>query len=77
MKDKEFLNKISIKAKTFDDGNELLNVAVHQDEITGIANADGWSKFVIARRRSPSENGKTHYAYRDDFVPKPRDGMPF
>jgi hypothetical protein len=73
MADKTFINKCAIKEKVFDNGGRLLNAAFNVAELSRHANAEGWVRIVIAPRRQPDEKGKTHYAYKDEWQPKPQD----
>ena len=72
MADKKYINKCAIKEKVFDNGGRLLNAAFNVAELSQHANAEGWVRIVIAPRRQPDEKGKTHYAYKDEWEPKPQ-----
>ena len=45
--DTVYINKISIKEKTFDNGGSVLNVAVHVDELIIHKNKDGWVNLSV------------------------------
>jgi|TARA_R110000787_G_scaffold29297_6_gene79444 hypothetical protein len=67
--DTVYINKISIKEKTFDNGGSVLNVAVHVDELIIHKNKDGWVNLSICQRREISDKGHTHYAKLNTYTP--------
>ena len=69
----KFIDKCYIREKTFEDGGTVLNCAFGIDELNKLADSNGWVNITINKRRSPSDNGKTHYAKHDDFVRKPKE----
>lgn len=78
-KPKTYINKCSIKEYKFPDGGSVLNCAFGVDELNEHADENGWVNITIAERREPSDKGNTHYAYKDEFEPKKKDGdgLPF
>ena len=72
MTERNYINKIAIKEKTFDNGGSVLNISVAIEELQNIANEEGWARFTIAPR-NPSKvhpKGYTHFAYEDTYKPK-------
>lgn len=74
----KFIDKCYIREKVFENGGSVLNCAFGVDELQELADSKGWVNITIAKRKSPSDNGKTHYAKHDDYKPSKKDGdMPF
>tara|TARA_R100001163_G_C5041078_1_gene179206 strand:+ start:212 stop:487 length:276 start_codon:yes stop_codon:yes gene_type:complete len=74
-KETTFINKCSIKEHEFDNGDSVLNMAVHVDELIIHKNSDGWVNITICKRREKSDKGVTHYAKLNDYVPKVDEGV--
>jgi hypothetical protein len=75
-KESKFIDKCYIREKIFEDGGAVLNCAFGIDELNKLADSNGWVNITISKRRSPSDNGKTHYAKHDDYKRKEED-LPF
>ena len=75
MSEKEtiFINKCSIKEHEFNNGDSVLNMAIHIDELIIHKNSDGWVNLTICRRREKSDKGVTHYAKLNTYEPKVDD----
>jgi len=65
----------SIKAVTTQYG-VLINANIKLDDLQKIAK-NGWVQITIAERKTPSEKGATHYAFENDYTPKPREEEKF
>ena len=69
-KETTFINKCSIKEHVFDNGDSVLNMAVHVNELIIHKNGDGWINLSICKRREKSDKGVTHYAKLNDYEPR-------
>jgi len=70
--EKNYINGMIIKEKTFDNGGSQLKVSVKVDEFIEqlkTINEKGWVNLIISRRKEPSDKGVTHYAYEDPWKP--------
>ena len=77
MTDKQYVNGIIIKEKTFDNGGSQLKVSIKVDDLMEQLNKlkdDGWVNLIVARRKEPSDGGITHYSYVDTWKPKKSSG---
>ena len=73
MSETTYIQKCSIKEHKFDNGDTILNMAVHVDELIIHKNSDGWVNLSICRRREKSDKGVTHYAKLNTYEPKVTD----
>ena len=78
MADKNYINGIVLKEHKFADGGSLLKVSIKVDEfVQNLKSCDNdrdfpeWVNTIIARRKTPSDKGITHYMYEDEFKPDP------
>ena len=72
MAEKQYVNGMIIKEKTFDNGGSQLKVSVKVEELTKQLKKlddDGWVNLIVTRRKEPSDAGVTHYAYVDPWKP--------
>jgi transposase len=72
MADKQYVNGMIIKEKTFDNGGTQLKVSLKVEELRDQLKElddDGWVNLIITRRKEPSDAGVTHYAYVDPWKP--------
>jgi len=73
MPEKQYVNGIFIKEKTFPDGGSLLNISISKAAIKEFAeNLDekGYAKITIAKRKEADKYGNTHYGYYNSYEPK-------
>jgi hypothetical protein len=72
--DKVYLNGLWLKRRKFADGGAVLKVSVLVDKFVADLQkhkkADGFVNFDIKARKEAKENGETHYAVLDTFVPE-------
>ena len=71
-KQKQYVNGMIIKEKTFDNGGTQLKMSIKtSDLIEQLKNLDdeGWVNLIVARRQNPSETGVSHYVYVDTWKP--------
>jgi len=72
-----YINGIFVREKTFDNGGSSLNVGMKVEtlieELGKYQDDKGYVNFVIAKRRSPSEKGITHYVKLNTWKPKEED----
>ena len=68
-----YINKCSIKEKTFDNGGSVLNCSFHIDELIIHKNENGWVNLTICERREVSDKGHTHYAKLNNYTPPTDD----
>jgi hypothetical protein len=72
--EKNYINGMIIKEKSFDNGGSQLKVSIKVDEFIEqlkAINEKGWVNLVISKRKEPSDKGVTHYAFQDTFIPDP------
>ena len=77
MTDKQYVNGIIIKEKTFDNGGAQLKVSIKVDDLMEQLNKlkdNGWVNLIVSRRKEPSDGGITHYSYVDTWKPKKSSG---
>ena len=79
MADKHYINGIIINEHEFDNGGKIMKVAIKVDEfINHLKSCDNdqdfpeWVNTIIARRKTPSDKGITHYMYEDEWKPEPK-----
>ena len=70
---KVYINGIFIKAHTFANGGQVLNVGIKTDEfceeLQKHKSESGYTNLKIGERREPSETGITHHCSLDTFEP--------
>jgi hypothetical protein len=72
MADKQYVNGMIIKEKTFDNGGNQLKLSIKtEDFVTQLKELDdnGWVNLIVTRRKEPSDTGITHYSYVDTWKP--------
>tara|TARA_R110000824_G_scaffold73004_1_gene186040 strand:- start:2993 stop:3304 length:312 start_codon:yes stop_codon:yes gene_type:complete len=70
--EKNYINGIIIKEKSFDNGGSQLKISVKFDEFfeqLKAINEKGWVNLIVSRRKEPSDKGVTHYAFEDPWKP--------
>lgn len=78
MAEKQYVNGIIIKEKTFDNGGTQLKFSLKtEDVIAQLKELDenGWCNLIVARRQKPSDTGITHYSYVDTWKPSKKPLM--
>lgn len=73
MSEKQYVNGIFIKEKTFSDGGSLINVSISKAALKEFAeNLDekGYAKITIAKRKEADKYGNTHYSYYNSYEPR-------
>jgi hypothetical protein len=72
--DKVFIDGLWIKQRTFENGGSVLKVSVLVDKFIDVLKkykkSDGFVNLVISARREVKENGESHFATLDTFIPK-------
>ena len=79
MAEKQYVNGIIIKEKTFDNGGTQLKISLKtEDVIAQLKELDdnGWCNLIVARRKEASDTGITHYSYVDTWKPTKGAGQP-
>lgn len=70
---KQYVNSLWFEEKNFDSGGSILKVNVKVDELVKFLkdnkNKDGYTKLVIAKKKTVEPGKSTHYAYLDTWVP--------
>lgn len=70
---KVFADGVWIRQKTFSDGASILKFNVSVEKFTEFLKknrkGDGFVNLIIRSRKEVKENGESHYAYVDDWVP--------
>tara|TARA_R100001163_G_scaffold61474_1_gene51505 strand:- start:314 stop:643 length:330 start_codon:yes stop_codon:yes gene_type:complete len=73
---KKYINGIMIKEHVFENGGKILKMSIKKDEfIACLEECDvdldfpQWINVIMARRKTPSEKGVTHYMYEDEWKP--------
>jgi len=72
MAEKQYVNGMIIKEKTFDNGGTQLKVSIKVEELRNQLKElddNGWVNLIVTRRKEPSDAGVTHYAYVDPWKP--------
>ena len=76
--EKNYINGIILKEKTFDNGGTQLKVSIKLDEFVEQLKAcerdkdfKGWVNCIMSRRKVPSDKGVTHFMYEDKWKPDP------
>lgn len=74
MGEKTFINGLFIREKQFDNGGSIIKVDINVDtlcqQLAELRNDKGFVTMDLKQRREKSENGLTHYAEHNTFVPK-------
>lgn len=71
--EKVFINGVSIKEKSFDNGDSILKVSLKDegvDQLKELLNKDGWVNIDIKKRREVGAKGQTHYMQLNTYQPK-------
>lgn len=72
MTEKNYVNGLIIKEKTFDNGGTQLKLNIKLDDLMNSLKSmedKGWVNLIVSRRKEASETGITHYAYQDTWKP--------
>ena len=85
--EKNYINGIIIKEHKFDNGGKILKIGIKVKEFTENLKScekdkdfTEWVNVIIARRKTPSDKGMTHYMFEDEWKPEPRnedEDLPF
>lgn len=69
---KNYVNRLYIKEKTFNDGGSLLNVSISETALNEMLSnvKKGYVNIVIAKRKQADDYDNTHYAYYNEYTPK-------
>ena len=77
-KEKNYINGMIIKEKTFDNGGSQLKISIKVSEfieqLKSIEDKD-WANLIVSRRKEPSDKGVTHYAFEDPWKPNKSDQL--
>jgi hypothetical protein len=79
MTEKQYVNGMIIKEKTFDNGGAQLKISIKvEDFAKQLKELDdnGWVNLIVTRRKEPSDTGITHYSYVDTWKPTKGAGQP-
>ncbi len=76
--ERNYLNGCFVKAKTFEKyGNTILNIDIEVDKVIKqletMRDKKGYCRLIITEKKTPSENGITHTAYFNTWIPVPQD----
>tara|TARA_R100000734_G_scaffold19138_1_gene18430 strand:+ start:1054 stop:1350 length:297 start_codon:yes stop_codon:yes gene_type:complete len=78
MEDKTFINGLFIREKEFDNGGSIIKVDINVntlfEQLQALKNDKGFVSIELKKRREKSENGLSHYAELNTFVPKEQHG---
>ena len=78
MEDKTFINGLFIREKEFDNGGSIIKVDINVnalcDQLQTLKNEKGFVSIELKKRREKAENGISHYAELNTFVPKQKQG---
>ena len=72
MSEKQYVNGMIIKEKSFDNGGTQLKLSIKVDDLVEQLknlSSDGWVNLIVAKRKEASETGVTHYSYVDTWKP--------
>tara|TARA_B100000519_G_C13996723_1_gene321929 strand:- start:137 stop:430 length:294 start_codon:yes stop_codon:yes gene_type:complete len=71
---KTFINGLFIREKTFDNGGSIIKIDVDVYKLTQqleqLKNEKGYVSIDLKKRQQKSDNGLTHYAEQNTFIPK-------
>ena len=70
--EKNYINGMIIKEKSFDNGGSQLKLSIKVEEFIEqleTIEEKGWANLVVSRRKEPSDKGVTHYAFEDPWKP--------
>lgn len=74
MEDKTFINGLFIREKQFDNGGTIIKIDINvdalHDQLKTLKNEKGYVSIELKKRREKAENGISHYAELNTFVPK-------
>tara|TARA_R100000963_G_scaffold32820_1_gene24768 strand:- start:113 stop:394 length:282 start_codon:yes stop_codon:yes gene_type:complete len=74
MDEKTFINGLFIRQKDFDNGGSIIKMDVDVNKLTEqlktLVNEKGFVSIDIKQRMTKSDNGLTHYAEQNKFIPK-------
>jgi seryl-tRNA synthetase len=74
MDEKTFINGLFIREKEFDNGGSIIKIDVEVNSLTNqlneLKNEKGFVSIDIKKRMNKSDNGLTHYAELNTFIPK-------
>ena len=74
MAEKIYLKGCSAKAKTFDDGGQVIKLGLKVEDLADFCrrhkNERGYLNLVISQRREVGQFGDTHTVYLDTYTPK-------
>jgi hypothetical protein len=77
MEDKTFINGLFIREKEFDNGGSIIKIDINvnalHDQLAALKNDKGFVSIELKKRREKAENGISHYAELNTFVPKQKD----
>ena len=76
-KQKQYVNGMIIKEKTFDNGGTQLRISIKVEDLTQQLkeiSENGWCNLIVTRRKEPSDAGVTHYSYVDTWKPSKTSG---
>jgi len=74
MDEKTFINGLFIRQKQFDNGGSIIKIDIDVNALTKqleqLRNAKGFVSIDLKERRQKADNGLTHYAELNTFIPK-------
>jgi len=77
MEEKTFINGLFIREKEFDNGGSIIKIDINvdtlHDQLAALKNDKGFVSIELKKRREKAENGISHYAELNTFVPKSKE----
>tara|TARA_R110002020_G_scaffold285043_1_gene500597 strand:+ start:43 stop:336 length:294 start_codon:yes stop_codon:yes gene_type:complete len=76
--EKNYINGIIIKEKTFDNGGSQLKISVKVSEFIEQLKAieeNDWANLIVSKRKEASDKGVTHYTFEDTWKPNKSDQL--
>lgn len=74
MDDKTFMDGLFIREKEFDNGGSIIKIDIDVSRFTKqlqeLKNEKGFVSVDVKKRKTKAENGLTHYAEQNKFIPK-------
>jgi hypothetical protein len=74
MDEKTFMDGLFIREKQFDNGGSIIKIDIDvsrfSKQIEELKNEKGFVSIDIKKRMNKSDNGLTHYAEQNKFIPK-------
>jgi len=74
MDEKTFINGLFIREREFNNGGSIIKIDIDVNALTTqleqLRNAKGFVSIDLKKRREKSENGLSHYAELNTFIPK-------